>query len=345
MTAPLRAPGWAGLLDDGRAPRPELLAEVSEVRDLAGDRELRLRLAGGLALDLRLDHGLDVGPAWWGSVPLAWRSPNAVDPGPGAPWESRFLGGLLATCGPDNIGEPRDGIGQHGSHHHTPAHEVAWSRRRVGEELEIVVTGLITLSSLGGARLEVSRTIRTATGTPSVTIADVVTNVGERACGVPLLYHVNLGAPLLAPGSRLEVDAARTRTREPLPPGREALVTPAPSRAAEPVVAEHRDLGVGDDGVASARLVPPPSGNASVLVQRPPVVTVAWSAATLPRLCTWSWPSAGAWVLGVEPTNAPLFGTERDLPDAGAPRLAPGESFESWVRIAVEAGDRADPDS
>ncbi|PWD50109.1 hypothetical protein C8046_04920 [Serinibacter arcticus] len=326
--------GWAALLADGRAARAELLAEVAEVRDLAGDRELRVRLAGGLAFDLRLDHGLDVGPAWWGSTPLAWRSPNPVDPGPGASWEARFLGGLLATCGPDNIGEPRKGVGQHGSHHHTPAHDVAWRREVVDGEVQVVVTGRVTLSSLGGARVEVARTVTARTGEAALTVSDDVTNVGERAVGVPLLYHVNLGAPLLRPGSRLDVDAVRSTTREPLPFGRLPLLTPDVARAAVPVVAEHRDLATDDAATARATLLPPvgdgdgEGGGARVVV--------SWSADTLPRLCTWSWPSAGAWVLGVEPANAPLFGRERTLPHAGAPVLEAGATWRTWVRIAVE---------
>ncbi|WP_328698673.1 hypothetical protein [Cellulomonas citrea] len=60
----------------------------------------------------------------------------------------------------------------------------------------------------------------------------------------------------------------------------------------------------------------------------------------MPRLCTWSWPAAGAWVLGVEPTNAPLFGAERDEPWAGAPVLAPGEQWSTGVRIGVRPAER-----
>jgi hypothetical protein len=67
-------------------------------------------------------------------------------------------------------------------------------------------------------------------------------------------------------------------------------------------------------------------------------VAVEWTATTLPRLCTWNWPARGAWVLGVEPTNAPLFGPERDLPHAGAPLLMPEEEIRTVVRIGVLPG-------
>ena len=267
---------WTELTDDGRVSQPSALASVEEL----GGR-LVVRLAGGLAFDVLPERGLDLGATWWGSTPLAWRSPNPVDPGPGRGWEERFLGGLLATCGPDNIGEPRGSSGQHGTHHLTPATEVRWSRERVGAAWQVCVTGTVAHTSLGGPRILVERSIVASTGTASVEVRDVVRNVGDEPVGVPLLYHVNLGAPLLRPG-------ARTAHRH--------------------VLGDHEH----------------------------PSVVVTWTGDTLPRLCTWSWPASGAYVLGVEPTNAPLFGPERDLPHAGAPILEPGATWRTGVRISVE---------
>lgn len=311
---------WTDLTDDGRISQPSALASVEAL----GDR-LVVRLAGGLAFDVLPDRGLDLGAAWWGSTPVAWRSPNPVDPGPGRGWEERFLGGLLATCGPDNIGEPRGTSGQHGTHHLTPAVDVHWSRERVGDAWQVCVTGTVAHTSLGGPRILVERSIVASTGTPAVEVSDVVRNVGAVPAGVPLLYHVNLGAPLLRPGARLAVDAAEAAVvREPLPPGRDPLVTPAPALGLAPVVAEHR-------GVRGARAVL--EGD-----DAHPSVVVTWTGSTLPRLCTWSWPERGAYVLGVEPTNAPLFGPERDLPHAGAPVLEPGETWHTGVRIEIVEG-------
>ena len=308
---------WTDLTDDGRVSRPEALASVDEHPGV-----ISVRLAGGLAFDVLPDRGLDLGATWWGSTPVAWRSPNPVDPGPGRDWESRFLGGLLATCGPDNIGEPRGSSGQHGTHHLTPAGEVRWTRERAGDAWQVCVTGTVAHTSLGGPRILVERSITASTGTPSVQVSDVVRNVGPGPAGVPLLYHVNLGAPLLRPGARLRVDADEAVVREALPPGRDPLLTPAAGPGLAPVVAEHL-------GVRGARAVLEGDDDH-------PSVVVTWTGSTLPRLCTWSWPERDAYVLGVEPTNAPLFGPERDLPHAGAPVLGPGESWRTGVTISIE---------
>lgn len=321
MTRTPATPGWGELVDDGRVTLPEALASVEEVTRADGRRTIAVRLAGGLAFEVLPDRGLDLGATWWGSTPVAWRSMHAVDPGPGHGWESRFLGGLLATCGPDNIGPPRDGSGQHGTHHLTPATDVHWSRRRTDDGFEVSVRGVVAHTTFDGRRVLVEREVVASTGTPAVEVRDVVRNVGDHPVGVPLLYHVNLGAPLLRPGARFEVEADDAVVREPLPPGRDPLVTPAPAPGLAPVVAEH----VGVRG-ARATLV----GDAEH-----PDVVVTWTDATLPRLCTWSWPARGAYVLGVEPTNAPLFGPERELPHAGAPVLEPGATWYTGVRIAV----------
>lgn len=318
------AAGAGRLLDAGLVALVDAVAEVHE-QTRQGARVITVRMAGGLAVDVLPDRGLDLGSAWWGDVPLAWRSPNLMDPGPGSGWEERFLGGLLATCGPDNIGEARGTSGQHGTHHLSHAHEVSWWRERRGDDVEVHVRGLVGHTSLAGPRIVVEREVVLVTGSAEVRVEDVVRNVGDQPWGVPLLYHVNLGAPLLAPGSRLHVDAAEPTTREPLPPGREPGVLPDPAPGLAPVVAEHRD--VRDvDGRGRARLTGTGRGV---------TVEVDWSLDTLPRLNTWTWPARGAWVLGVEPSNAPLFGPERDEDFAGAPVLRPGEQWRTGVRIGV----------
>ncbi|MCB2175370.1 MAG: aldose 1-epimerase family protein [Actinomycetales bacterium] len=312
---------WAELIDDGRVSLPDAVATVDELTGVGG-RRLALRLAGGLTLDVLPDRGLDLGSAWWAGVPVAWRSPNPVDPGPPRAWEDRFLGGLLATCGPDNIGEPRAGSGQHGTHHVTPAYDVSWRRERTPDGFQVRVRGSVAHTSLGGPRIVVEREIVAGTGVAAVEVVDVVRNVGDRPVGVPLLYHVNLGAPLLRPGARLDLAAGRPVTREPLPPGRDPLVTPAPRPGLAPVVAEHPVL------EPRATL----AGDADH-----PDVEITWDLAALPRLYTWSWPASGAYVLGVEPANAPLFGPERDLPHAGAPVLEPGQTWRTGVRVEIRA--------
>jgi len=78
MTVPV--PGthdWADLLDRGLVSLPEAVATVDDVTRAGGERVLALRLAGGLALDVLPDRGLDLGATWWAGVPVAWLSTGA----------------------------------------------------------------------------------------------------------------------------------------------------------------------------------------------------------------------------------------------------------------------------
>jgi hypothetical protein len=223
---------WLALVDDGRVSLLEALASVDKATRPSGDRALVLRPAGGLSLDVLPDL------AWTSERRggAARRSPGAhhlVDPGPAGTWENRFLGGLLATCGPDNIGPSRGTLGHHGSHPPQPCARRAW-RQRTGDGIDVHVRGAVGHTRLYGPRLVVEREILSGTGRPSVEVRDVVRNSGDEPIGVPLLHHVNLGAPVLHPGARLLVDAGDPVLREPCPPGRRPLTVPLPGPVSMP---------------------------------------------------------------------------------------------------------------
>ena len=88
-----------------------------------GVRALRFRTGGGLSLDVLCDRGMDFGAAEYRGAPLAWLSPTGVVAPhfrefAGGEWLRSFGGGLLVTCGLQNVGEAsvRDWevLGRHG---------------------------------------------------------------------------------------------------------------------------------------------------------------------------------------------------------------------------------------
>ncbi len=312
------------LLDAGVIGNTAALADVAQVRDDAGRRVLRIRLYDGWDLDVLCDRGLDIGAAWWRSRPIAWRSPISGDPGAGADWAHRFLGGLVVTCGPGNIGAPRDGHGLHGSHSLTPAVDVRWERRRRGDDIEVRITGAIEDALLFGRRIRVEREIVVATSDPTIAIRDTITNIGVTDEPLALLYHVNIGAPTLLPGSTVTAPTDRWVVREETESVGEPSVIPRVLDRSEETVFEHLEP-ESDGGWAEAMVVSPEGSG----------VAISWTTATLPRLYQWVLPERGAWALGVEPANAPLWGPEREHPDAGAPTLAPGATIVTGVRVTA----------
>ncbi|HEY3410756.1 MAG TPA: DUF4432 family protein, partial [Propionicimonas sp.] len=107
----------------------EVREQVGDPHSGAGGRSIRVSLYGGLTFEVLPERGLDIGSLWYAGSPIAWRSAlPAAGPlaGPdGQGWIGSFTGGMLATCGLDNIGPARDGYGLHGSHHSVRAVDVA----------------------------------------------------------------------------------------------------------------------------------------------------------------------------------------------------------------------------
>ncbi|MDN4477344.1 DUF4432 family protein [Demequina sp. SYSU T00039] len=318
----------SSLLSEGFASRPDALAEIREQvgdpRSGPGARSYRVTMLGGVSVEILPERGLDLGSLWFDNVPYAWRSalgPRGGSRDPrGEGWIGRFGGGALATCGFDNIGPARDGFGLHGSHHLTPAEDVAVGRTPDGD---VLVTGVIDSASVFGRQVEVRREIRVRAGAPRVEVRDTVVNRGVVPAAIPVLYHVNLGAPLVLPGTTVAVDAATHEPRDPEAAVVPWSVYPEPSDAVGESVWEHAGLVADAAGVARARVTSPTGRTA----------TVEWRASEQPRCVQWIYPTRGGWALGIEPTNAPLFGPDRTGPHAGAPMLGPGEGTTMGVTI------------
>jgi Domain of unknown function (DUF4432) len=78
---------------------------------------LDVRAYRGFEMRIHPSRGLDIGAAWFRGFPIGWIS--AVGEG-GAEeaedWRDAWGGGLLTTCGLDNVGAPSEGIGLHGTY-------------------------------------------------------------------------------------------------------------------------------------------------------------------------------------------------------------------------------------
>nr|WP_243848902.1 DUF4432 family protein [Lysinibacter cavernae] len=326
-------PSAGRLLSSGLVSRADALASVTDRLDTSGTghgtRIIEVRLLGGLTFELLPDHGLDIGAAWFDGIPFAWRSPvlgDVRDTGTAQPgFLDRFHGGLLVTCGLDNIGPATATHEMHGSHHRKQATEVRWERMLVDDELTVRVSGLIDSIEIFGRRVTLRRTVTARTGSSAITIDDVIHNEGYSPAAIPCLYHVNFGAPFLEQGSRILVDAGTVTAREHVDEVPEHTTFPEPTTTMIEGVFEYGAL-ASSEGTASAVVQSPWSNR---------VATVSWNVDALPRLFQWVWPTRGGWALGIEPANAPLFGPDRTGDSLGAPMLEPGASRAHSVRIEL----------
>jgi hypothetical protein len=282
-----------------------------------GARAVDVRVWDGIDLRLLPDRGLDIGAAWFRGTPLAWISPTGEQPPPpperlvGNAWRDAWSGGLVTTCGMSNVGAASGGHGQHGTYTARAAFDLQVERTTS----EVTVTGTVV-----DAPFTLSRRIVTTVGQGLLRIDDRIVNDSEWTAAAPLLYHVNVGAPMWDEDAYLETDAQEVVPRDAAAAAELATwdEPPAAGDGAPESVFEHV-------GATWARLTSPRVG-----VE----LTVRSS---LPRLWQWVDPESGTYALGIEPANCSVLGREHDIATGQMPFLDPGEAHSAWLTIAARS--------
>jgi hypothetical protein len=299
-----------------------------------GMRAAEVRTGSGFNFTVWLDRGMDLGPAEYAGAPLAWLhpalgTPALYDPA-GRGWTRTFGGGLLTTCGLTHFGQPETSEGQdwglHGRISHTPAANVCASARWEGGEYRLSLTGEMREAVLPGVNLLLRRTISTQLGARSLKINDTVSNEAYTPAPHMLLYHINFGFPLIAPGTTFEIDSAAVRPRD---------------EAARAGLDDYARIGAPTPDFQAQVFFhtprPDPDGYVSVRIHSPlcPGAYLRYHAASLPALSQWKLTRSGLNVCSFEPCTA-HEAPRAELRRQGLLReLAPGESVSCEVEIGL----------
>jgi galactose mutarotase-like enzyme len=335
----------------------ELRRRVGDVSQLVSTRAARLadgnedgvriidaRAAGGLSATILADRGLDLGAVWAAGHQVGWQSTTgAVHPAyfHEHDWLRSFHGGMLTTCGLQNVGLPSEdegaGYGLHGRVSNIPARNV--THRVIEDEGRLVaeVSGEMRETDVFGADLLLRRRITLPMGEPVLTVQDEVVNQGHTPTPLMLLYHLNLGYPVVAEGARLITpDAEITPRDENARRGlAERAIFPPPQDGFVENVFRH-ELAATDEATVSASVVNPdfePTGGIGL--------TVSWDPRQLPRMWQWRMLGPGMYLTGLEPANCGLGGRAAEREAGTLQVLEPGEVRRSGVSIRVSTGARA----
>lgn len=204
------------------------------------------------------------------------------------PFAKRFEGGMLYTCGLDSAGE-REGFEEHGSIHNTPAEIL----RAECSEREIVVEAVIRDTEICGKNLVLRRKITAPIGGDTVSVCDTLTNESYRDESYCLLYHVNIGYPMLDAGAKVVADSAVCQPRTPWAEKNVdtayQITAPVPNMEETCYYLEPKDH--------SVSLVNEKLGRK---------FTVSYSGDTLPNFLQWKSMSSGDYALGLEPCTTKL---------------------------------------
>lgn len=207
-----------------------------------------------------------------------------------------------------------------------------------GGEYRIRIRGRVAEAEVFKPTLVVERTIATGLGSRAIEVADRVTNVGFETSPAMLLYHCNLGWPLLGPESRLWVNTASVKpvtehAAKALAKHREML----PPTAGFEEMVYTMDAKADGDGLCRVALVNPSlAGGVGLAIE--------WAKATMPYVMEWKMMGEGVYVLGIEPANCPFPPCAKLRERGEMPTLKAGESFESGVtfRVCLGAEELAD---
>ena len=305
-----------------------------------GVRVADVRTGSGFDFTVLIDRGMDLGAATFRGVPLAWHSPTtfahpAYYEPEGLGWLRGFGGGLMATGGLTYVGAPTVDQGQprglHGRASDLPATRRAYGSDWHGDECELWVSGQVREASVFGPNLVLSRRISTFLGATRLTIVDTVTNEGHEPAPHMLLYHCNLGFPVLSEDSELLVNSVEVWPRD---------------RAAEPGFAEHRRFGPPTAGYAEQVFYHTPHVDAAgyaraALVNRRFAngqglgVALRWRAAELPWMFEWKMLGQGHYVCGLEPATNLAGGRDQEREAGRLQMLMPDESKHYVLEISV----------
>jgi len=203
-----------------------------------GVRFLEFRTGTGFVFEVIIDRAFDVGRCEFIGMPMAWMSPVGV-PGPwftepeGLGWFRFFPGGLVSTAGLDHtllggednvehFNQPQirktQMYGLMGRVWTLPARLIGYGESWAGDECVLWAEGEVQQVAVYGENLTLRRRIEARVGGSSFRINDVVTNTGHTRTTHMLLYHCNVGFPIVDEGARLLVPGEGVPT-DPLPAG------------------------------------------------------------------------------------------------------------------------------
>lgn len=311
---------------------------------------------GKMKLLLVPSRGMGIWAVTAGDIRLGWDSPvhEIVHPSMvnlaargGLGWLDGF-GEFLCRCGLENNGHPGpdvivDNTGAestvdltlHGRQAYLPAQEVTLAVTR-DPPYEIRLHARVEERMMHGPKLELTTELVTTVGSNRFRILDEVANKSTQPSEFQILYHTNLGSPLLEEGSRFHAPLAR--------------VVPFNARAVEGDIHDFAEYLGPTPGYAEQVYCLYPladkDGATEVLLADKAEqhgLAISYSTKQLPYLTLWKNTAAreDGYVTGIEPgTNFPYNrGLERKA--GRVPKLDAGQSrrFELEFAVLQTAGE------
>ncbi|RFB17443.1 DUF4432 family protein [Bacillus sp. HNG] len=304
-----------------------------------GVRAIDVKNGSGLEFTVLADRAMDIAWLSYKGCNLSYISKTGiVSPvyynEVGTHFFRSFSAGFLTTCGLLNVGSPGiengEQLGLHGRISNTPSEAVSYDMEWIEGIPTLRVKGKMREAKVFGENVTLNREMITKGGENKIKIRDTVENNGFRNEPIMLLYHFNLGYPLLDENAYLEIPSIKVTPRDA--EAEKGIghydVLQGPTHGYSEQVFYH-DVKAKNNGKTSVALI-----NEKLAL----AVAIHFNKNELFNLTQWKQMGEGEYVLGIEPCNCFVEGKEDSKNKGVLEYLKPGEIRTFEVEIEIVDG-------
>ncbi len=253
-------------------------------------------------------------------APCGYVSPKYYDKD-GLGFLKSFTAGFFTTCGLTNVGGPcvdeDEELPQHGTIGNTPAENVMYW---IDDSIHVKL--IVRDACLFGRRLVLTREYVCPLDKDEIIIKDSVKNIGDVESPYTILYHFNMGYPLLSENSQLTIKNK----------GVVGSTDWAQSGIDKALVMEKPQAGIAEQ----CYFYDLTEGN--IKIYNPDIntaVTLSYDLKELPCFTEWKMMGEGQYALGLEPGNCNPRGRKALRESGQLQFLKPGEEKSQTITIKL----------
>jgi hypothetical protein len=306
-----------------------------------GVEAVDVKTGAGLSFTVLPGRGMDIAWAEFNGIPFGYISKTGiVSPeyyeSKNLEWLRTFFAGLLTTCGLSNAGPPceedhpvlgKQHFGLHGRISNMAADNVCVKEEWKGDDYIMTVSGRMRESVLHGENLVMKRTITSSLGARSFKIHDVLENEGSEELPIMILYHINVGYPVIDEKSIFVCNSKEIFPANPYSVDKVNVYNKMqPPVNKEPEHLFFHDLKTDGKGITSCAVINPEMEFG---------VYVKYPKAQLPKFSQWKMMAEAEYVVGMEPGNCNPIGREMARKNGTLEFLKAGEKKEIELEIGI----------
>ena len=299
-----------------------------------GDDMRLFELTNGKGIEMTLspDRNGDITRLRFRGINMSYMSPcgyvaPAYYDSIGTNWLNSFTAGYLTTCGLNNVGSPNIDEGTeyplHGTVANIPCDSAYFYEDKTTHDL--IVKTVTRDETIFSRKFTLEREVAVSTKENVFTITDTISNNGDTEEPFEILYHMNMGYPLLDEDSIITIKSSSVKARDAH--AQEDIANWMHMQKPTAGYQERCYYHSFADGKGYAQIKQPKLNMA---------LTIEFDAKTLDGFCEWKMMGIRDYVLGLECGNCTPDGRNEMRKQGMLKFLKPGESITYRVKITLE---------